>query len=150
MLTKTTNIIIAGRDPIMVDSYCAGLIGYRPEDIGYLAGQVKLPKPGQIVELSTAGSSGTAEKNQQKSARLSERYSNYIDEDGACSVCYAALVYALHRSRSRSSVKYCIGQGFVGRSGDAKALGIGSCTADFEKHVPGCPPRAVDIIEALR
>ena len=137
------NRIIAGRDSIMMDSYCAGIIGYRPEDIGYLAGQVRTPKPEQVVELSPARNS------QQKSARLSERYSSSIDEDGACSVCYAALVYALHRSRS--SKKCCIGQGFVGKTGDAniKMLGIGSCTAGFKEHVAGCPPRAVDIIEAL-
>jgi uncharacterized protein (DUF362 family) len=37
-----SNRIIAGRDPLLVDSYCAGLIGYRPDEIEYISYGAKL------------------------------------------------------------------------------------------------------------
>ena len=141
------NRIIAGRDPVEIDCYCAELIGYRPEDIGYLA-HTGIKKVGKVVELNT----GQKPSRQQKSARISERYSGNIEENQACSVCYAALVFALHRSRSGKKV--CIGQGFKGKTGSGRSaggesLGIGTCTNGFENFVAGCPPKAVDIIKAL-
>ena len=30
-----------------------------------------------------------------------------------------------------------------------KGLGIGTCTHGFEKNLPGCPPKAKDIIDFL-
>ena len=133
------NRVMAGRDPIEIDCYAAELIGYRPQDIGYL--DITGIKKYEVTEFNTDKKS----KEQKKSARISERYSGNIDENQACSVCYAALVFALHRSRS--SKKTCIGQGFKGKSGGD--LGIGTCTSGFTNHVSGCPPKAVDIIEAL-
>jgi uncharacterized protein (DUF362 family) len=32
-----SNRIIVGRNPLLVDSFCAGLIGYRPDEVEYLA-----------------------------------------------------------------------------------------------------------------
>ena len=146
------NRILAGRDPILIDSYCAALIGYRPEAIGYLA-QAQEDGLGEfyaqhtkIVELNTADKPA----RQAKSARISERYrsgSSHIEESAACSVCYAALMFALHRSGKRIDKKICIGQGFKGQKVDA--IGIGSCTDNFDICVKGCPPKAVDIIEVL-
>ena len=149
------NRILAGRDPVLMDSYCAELIGYRPETIEYLA-QAREDGLGKfysqqtkIVELNTDDKPA----RQQKSARLSERFrsnnSDYIEEKSACSVCYAALIFALHRSGRSKSKKICIGQGFKGQSRDTDAIGIGSCTNGFDIYVKGCPPKAVDIIEAL-
>ena len=147
------NRIIAGRDPLLVDSFCAGLIGYRPEDIGYLnygrengLGEF-FSSQTEVVELNV----DQKPARQEKSARLSERYRNSnIEEDSACSVCYASLIFALHRAGSRSSRKICIGQGFKGKSeGSASALGIGICTRNFADYVPGCPPKAVDIMKHL-
>ena len=142
-----SNRIIAGRDPAAVDTYCAGLIGYKPEDIGYLPSNINLPK---IVELNS-----DQKPPRQKSSRLSDRYSAGIEEDSACSVCYAALVFAMHRTNGASGAggasgkKLCIGQGFKGKN-NSNSIGIGSCTRNFATYVEGCPPRAVDIIEALR
>lgn len=141
------NRIIAGRDPVEVDTYCAELIGYRPEDIGYLTPYKGIIK---VVELNA----DQKPARQQKSARLSERYSGNIEEDMACSVCYAALVFAMHRAGRGGSQKLCIGQGFKGKSSGnstgKNCIGIGNCTRSFTNCVEGCPPKAVDIIEALR
>jgi len=144
------NRIIVGRDPVMMDSFCAELIGYRPEEVGYLTyakeyglGQF-YDRDVEVVELSA----DYKPMKQQKSARLSERYrGDHIAEDAACSVCYAALIFALHRSGKRPAKKICIGQGFKGKKMDA--IGIGSCTQGFDICVQGCPPKAVDIVKAL-
>ena len=144
------NRIIAGRDPVLIDSYCAGLIGYRPEQINYLAQAAEsglgefYSSETKIVELNTEHKP----VRQQKSARLSERYrGDYIEEDAACSVCYASLIFALHRSGRRGNKKICIGQGFKGQTRDA--IGIGNCTSGFDVCIKGCPPKAVDIMEVL-
>jgi hypothetical protein len=48
----------------------------------------------------------------------------------------------------RMDDKLNIGQGFKGKTG--KGIGIGSCAQGFKKCVKGCPPKATDIIKALR
>jgi len=144
------NRIIAGRNPVLVDSFCAGLIGYKPEDIGYLTyaqenglGEFCSPQT-KVLELN-------ADKKpvrQQKSSRLSERYrGNNIKEDAACSVCYASLVFAMHRSGGKSGKNIYIGQGFKEKRGEG--IGIGNCTRGFSTCVKGCPPKAVDIMQVL-
>ena len=148
------NRILAGRDPLLMDSYCAGLIGYKPEDIDYLnygresgLGEFFSSRT-KIVELNI----DQKPTLQNKISRLSERYhSGNIKEDAACSVCYASLIFALHRMGGRTSRKICIGQGFRGKGSDlVNVLGIGKCTQNFTEFVPGCPPKAVDIMDLLR
>jgi len=142
------NRVLVGQNPVTVDSFCAELIGYRPDDIEYLAIGKKMglgnyfSNEAEIIELN-------ADKkplNSEKSKRISERYSALIEDDSACSVCYAALVHALHRGGKQPSKKICIGQGFINKTG---AIGVGNCTRGFEKFIPGCPPSAADIIKKL-
>jgi len=203
-----SNRIIVGRNPLAVDSYCAELIGYKPDEIGYLSYGKKLglgetgdgslsysqdrePSPvPQIIELNT----------NEKSVHIpgegpvAKKYAHLIDEDAACSACYSSLIYALHKfektgvvlnhlqichsERSEESLlfeaqhykdpsvamlpqddtvsmishrphvsKIHIGQGFKGRSGDG--IGVGDCARGFAKNVPGCPPKATEIIGML-
>ena len=147
-----SNRIIAGRNPLKVDSLCAELIGYQPDDIEYLSYGKKIglgeyySHDTQIVELNTQNKSVVGAHG----GRTSDRYRGQIDEDAACSACYSSLIYALHRlgGRVQSGGKICIGQGFKGKSGNG--LGIGVCTQGFSKHVAGCPPKATDIIKALK
>lgn len=152
------NRIIAGRDPVLIDSYCAELIGYTPKEIGYLL-YAKENQLGEFFSESTKIQELNTENKptrQQTSARLSERYrSGYssIEEDSACSVCYAALIYALHRSGSSHNKEFCIGQGFKNKTGGRAGLnstGIGNCTRAFATHIAGCPPKATDIMEILK
>ncbi|MCL1988607.1 MAG: DUF362 domain-containing protein [Firmicutes bacterium] len=143
------NRIIAARNPLLVDSFCAGLIGYQPEEIGYLS----LAKEHGIGEFFSENTQvvqlNTTDKPQQKSERISERYrkSNIVEKD-ACSVCYSALVFALHRAGGTNK-NICIGQAFKGEK-NSNALGIGNCTANFDNFVKGCPPKAVDILEYIK
>jgi len=143
------NRIIAGQNPLLIDSYCAELIGYNPDDIGYLAYGKKLgvgeyyTQETKVVELNTEQKPVC----QIKSDRIADKYRSFIEEDSACSVCYAALIFALHRKGTfPRGKKICIGQGFKGKSGD---FGIGNCTQGFKTHVKGCPPKAVDILGML-
>ena len=142
--------IMAGRDPVLLDSYCAGIIGYSPDDIGYLA-LARENGLGEFFSPETPVLELNAERKparQSRGARLSERYQGAIAEDCACSVCYASLIHALHRAGG-SGRKICIGQGFKKKPGPPGALGIGSCASGFAEHVPGCPPRAADIIKHM-
>ena len=142
------NRIIAGQNPLLVDSFCAELIGYKPEEIGYLSYGNKMglgefySQETKIIELNT----GNKPLNSVKSKRLSDKYRGLIEEDAACSVCYAALIFALNRNSGhiRNGKKICIGQGFKGKSKDG--IGIGDCTCGLKSYVKGCPPKAADIL----
>jgi len=146
------NRIIAGRNPLLVDSWCAELIGYRFEEIEHLAygerfgvGE-RYSKDTRIVELN----SEDKPVFETRSNRAAGRYRDLIEEKAACSACYSSLIYALHRlaGKTCASGKIHIGQGFKGEAGSG--IGIGVCTKGFESYVPGCPPKATDILSALR
>jgi len=148
----TSNRIIAGRDPLMLDTFCAELIGYRPDEVEYLAYGKEFgvgeyfSRDTKVVELNIDNKPVYS----AKSSRTVERYHRQIDEDAACSACYSSLVYALHRlgGKPRTGGKIHIGQGFKGKSGSG--AGIGNCACGFELLVPGCPPKATDIMATLR
>lgn len=159
----TSNRIIAGRDPLQIDSYCAELIGYAPDEIGYImygkqfgAGEYYSAKT-ELIEINAQDKPIL----DMKRDHIPDKYKDRINEDAACSACYSALVYALHRSdagftrdggrthdagATRDGGIY-IGQGYKGQSGTG--LGIGNCASGFDRHVPGCPPKATDILASL-
>ena len=149
------NRIIAGRNPLTVDSYCAELIGFKPDEIGYLTHGKKL-NVGEYYSQATKITK-IIERNPEnkpvhepKSGRTSDRYRRDIDENAACSACYSSLIFAMHRlgGRMNGGEKIHIGQGFKDKTGDG--IGIGNCAKGFKKSVPGCPPKATDIIDMLR
>ena len=143
--------IIAGRDPLLIDSYCAELIGYRPHEIGYIscASQLGLgelySESTKLVEIN----SDSKPTIDLKRDRVADKYKRLISENAACSACYSSLIYALHRmgGKSPGSGKLHIGQGFKGKGG--VGLGIGNCAKGFDKCVLGCPPKATEIINVL-
>ena len=82
-----------------------------------------------------------------------EEAADGVEAVEACSPCYGSLVHALQRLSERGcgaalGGRLCIGQGFKGRSGPG--LGIGTCTRSLERHLPGCPPTAAEIVRFLR
>ena len=144
--------IIAGRNPLTVDSYCAELIGYRSDEIEYLSygkslgiGEYYSEKT-KLVELNPQNKP----VREMKGGRKADKYQKLIEEDAACSACYSSLIYALHRlgGKAHEFGKIHIGQGFKGKGG--KGIGVGSCTQGFTKCIGGCPSKATDIIEALK
>jgi len=159
--------IIVGHNPLLVDSFCAELIGYKPDEIEhllygreigigeYFSSGTDAKDPSLLVELNPQSKPLHDAKGEHKTDRSegsvgSFIYKKLIEEDAACSACYSSLIYALHRNggRVRSNNKIHIGQGFKGISGEG--IGIGNCTKGFAQCVAGCPPKATDIIESLR
>ena len=158
-----SNRIIVGRNPLAVDSYCAELIGYKPDEIGYLSYGKKLglgetgdgslsysqdrepsPVSPPLIELNADEKPVHVSVDEP----VAKKYAHLIDEDAACSACYSSLIYALHKTeKNRQSGKIHIGQGFKGRSGEG--ISVGDCARGFAKNVPGCPPKATDITELL-
>ncbi|NMA95859.1 MAG: DUF362 domain-containing protein [Clostridiales bacterium] len=148
------NRILAGTDPVMMDSYAANLLGFDIEDIPYIA----------IAEDIGVGSSNWSEDsiielNTSESVKIDRGidkvglFAKYIEERDACSACYGSLIHAMDRLRTRGELgkideKVYIGQYFKGKVKDT-GLGVGQCTRGFVKHVPGCPPSAMDILKFL-
>ncbi|MDR0220914.1 MAG: DUF362 domain-containing protein, partial [Lachnospiraceae bacterium] len=142
--------IIVGQNPVTVDSYCAGLIGYRPDDIEHLVyakqygvGQFATAQT-EIVELNTDNKPPST----ALAGRKAEQYKKLIQADAACSACYSALVFALQRLGGRVDGPIYIGQGYKGKSGEG--IGIGNCASGFSRCVKGCPPKAVEIVQVLQ
>ncbi len=142
--------VIAGRDPVMVDAYAAGLLGFEVEDIPYI---------GMAEELGVGSSviSGVVELNRVEvpgsfpTGREIDRLAGYIEEEQACSPCYSSVVHALLRLDEMGRLKdlpgkILVGQGYKGRSG---VFGVGECAAGCDVNVRGCPPAARKIVEAL-
>jgi len=146
------NRIIVGKDPVLIDSYVAQLLGYDVEDIPYISmaeaigvGRI-ITSDDNIKELNKDSTPMTIPKT-----RLVEKLTKNVEENMACSACYGSLVHALDRLSELGYAcdeKIYIGQGFKGKR--IKGIGIGSCTKGFEKSLLGCPPKAKDIIEFLK
>jgi hypothetical protein len=142
--------MFAARDPVLCDAFAASLMGYALSEIPYigLAEKLGVGKCGPIAvrEINKSIAATVPPKPSGKVAQLSSG----IREDGACSACYANLIFALSRlgrgERSRFK-EICIGQGFKGKSG---GVGVGQCAADFTAHCPGCPPTGMQILEFLQ
>lgn len=147
--------LIGGRDPVLVDSYAAGLMGYLPGDIPYISLASELGV-GRLVTAETPVEEYRREDRTAVSLKPSPRVKSLarrIVEGSACSPCYGALVHALLRLEEEGSLDRLPGKIYIGRDfQDEKAsdLGIGQCTSGFLANIPGCPPRARDILEALQ
>lgn len=147
------NRIIAGKDPVLIDAYASQLMGFSLDEIPYI----------KIAEKIGAGSADISsadirELNKDSgtervfSSRKAQQLTKYINEDCACSACYGSLIHALERLNERGLLKrlkteLCIGQGFKNKR--YNGIGVGSCTAGFEKCITGCPPTARDIVDYL-
>ena len=146
-----SNRIIAGRNPLTVDSYCAELIGYKPDEIGYISYGKQLGLGEYFSQETELNELNAADKPLYTGVkgRTADRYTELIDEDAACSTCYSSLIYALHKlGKPRFGEKIRIGQGFRGKEGTG--IGVGNCTHGYSKCVTGCPPKATEIIEMLK
>jgi uncharacterized protein (DUF362 family) len=145
--------MFAARDPVLCDAWAATRMGYEPGEIPYIGLAEKLgvgtgdPLKAKVSELNRPELSVPAPKPDGKVRQLA----SHIQEDRACSACYAGLVFALSRmSRadlSRLRAPVAVGQGYRGKKG---GLGIGRCTSAFTASCPGCPPSGLEALEFLR
>ena len=148
------NRVLIGTDPVLLDSYAAAWLGYEPASIDYLhyAAEYGLGNmfddSVMVQELQIENRPKTSPADQGSIVR---RLAKHIDEQSACSACYAALIFALNNSADTLHLAGTplikIGQGFRGKK--CSSIGVGNCTAGCERYVPGCPPTAADIIKEL-
>lgn len=148
------NRLIAGFDPVLIDSYAAQLLGFNIEEIPYIGFASQLGV-GRILDSFDQ----VTELNQDQSRRPLPRtrkvqeLARYIDDREACSACYGSLIHALGRLAERGELKklrgkICIGQGY--RDQVIHGIGVGSCTKYCELHLDGCPPKANEIIAFIK
>lgn len=149
-----TDRIMAGKDPVLVDTYAASLLGYSKNDVQYIdiaeragVGSTDL-KSAKIVEYDVDLKNGT----QFKPSNMAQRLAKKVVAKDACSACYGSLIHALKRLEEKGQFKYLhksifIGQGFRGQSIDG--LGIGQCAGKCQQFVPGCPPTGKSIVDFL-
>jgi len=148
----TRDMILCGQDPLLLDSYCASLLGYSAEEVGYIpiAAELGIGRlygaDTKIAELNADRKPLISDTGFSAMRGLAKRLAAYIEEESACSACYSALINALNRTGYRGE-KISVGQGFRGKPGE---IGCGSCTAGFKKHVTGCPPTAAEVAKFLR
>lgn len=157
------NRLIAGRDPVLLDAYAAQLIGYQVEQISYikLAAQLGVGSDQYSDDL-------LMELNSKKEAQVPEpglasdtveHLAQWIVEDQACSACYGSAIHALMRLQEQGKLKDYHGKLHVGQGlwnleppqeeTSAPPLGIGRCANMFPHQVPGCPPKASEIIKRI-
>ena len=117
---------------LLAQQYGAGNMAWQPDDI------VFLNQPAVPIEARADG-------------RLVRGLTRNVEQRSACSACFANLVRALYQYREQVGKDYidriAIGQEYRGECPDC--LGIGRCCHGAERHVPGCPPNAADILREL-
>jgi uncharacterized protein (DUF362 family) len=148
--------VIAGRNPLFCDIYAAELLGYAPEQIKYIKyaaelglGPLKLTAD-QVVELN-CNLEAPVISNIIPGQEV-DYLGQWVCADQACSPCYGSLIHALARFKERGLLdqlpkKLFVGQSFKGRK--MQGVGIGSCTSGCAEYLPGCPPRAREIVSFL-
>ncbi|NLJ94196.1 MAG: DUF362 domain-containing protein [Clostridiaceae bacterium] len=149
------NRLFCTADPVLNDSYMASCMGYKPEEIEHLrlaaelnVGSTNLAEA-TITELNEARVPIPAVVPGAKVSYLEQA----VDEQEACSACYANLIQALARYDERYNLsdffqdKIKVGQAFKGEKGSG--FGSGICTAGFSTFVTGCPPSTPEILDAL-
>ena len=149
------NRIFCGTDPVLIDSYIADNIGYRPYDVEYIkiaedigVGSADIDNA-EIIVLSRDESIA-----KPSPSRKVQELSRYVNAKDACSACYANLIRALARLDEEGFIykfknnPVLIGQGYKDFEGDG--IGVGQCTAGISKSMGGCPPSTSAILDFLK
>lgn len=147
------NRIVAGFDPVLMDSYAAKVLGYKSDDIKYI-GLAKDEGVGNLLNDDTNIVYIYEEHSKQdelKVVQKDKKYMGMVDEADACSACYSNLTSAMEKLDKIGLTEnivdqICIGQAYKGYKGE---VGIGNCTSCFKTHLKGCPPSTDAIVEFL-
>lgn len=148
------NRILGFKDPVLCDAFVCNCMGYSIEDVPYIP----------LAEELGVGSSDVAHANMiyvnepteaEGHFHMTHRVQSlarYAAPKDACSACYGSLIYALDRLKDAGFLHkglppVAIGQGYQGETG---AIGVGRCTACFDKTLQGCPPKAAEMVEFLK
>ncbi len=148
---SSLNRILCCNDPVLLDSYAASLINLHYSDIPYITRSAELGvgslwegDGNHILELNNPDLENPVLRDESL-----ERIVKRVDEQDACSSCYAALVGALRSMKDSGNTNFAIGRAFKKKSSSRNfpesCVGIGQCTAAFTRYVPGCPPTSEEI-----
>ena len=110
--------MIAGFDPVLIDSYAAQLLGYNLDEVTYigLADKIGVGRMehnfDDVFELNQDQC-----RNPIPKTRKVQELAEHIEDREACSACYGSLIHALGRLKERGELKelrkkICIGQGY--------------------------------------
>ncbi|MFO7815301.1 MAG: DUF362 domain-containing protein [Halanaerobiales bacterium] len=147
------NRLMAAKDPVLIDSYLADLMGYSSAEVQYIeiANQIGLGKKdwkqAEIREL-----------NQKQTVKIDyptgkiKKYADKIKAKEVCSACYGSLILALKRLDKKGKLEDLtepikIGQGYQGEK--FSNIGIGNCCQGAEAYIEGCPPHTKKIMDFL-
>lgn len=149
------NCIMAGMDPVLMDTYVCRLLHYKTEDVPYIVlaeelgvGSTDLEK----ADIRLCGQEGGWQDRELPYARKVVELKDAVEEVESCSACYGYLLPALQKLKEEKlldklDTRICIGQGYRGKGGE---LGVGLCTSGFRFCVKGCPPTEGQIYEELK
>jgi uncharacterized protein (DUF362 family) len=145
--------LILGRDPVLVDSYGASLMGFAPSQVEHLRMAAKLGVGSMALGSASLREIGQPPPDPAPVPASLARLTARVEARDACSACYGGLLHALRRLEqdgvlARAPRRVCVGQGF--RHAAADGFGVGSCAKGFRHHVGGCPPSAAAILEFLK
>jgi uncharacterized protein (DUF362 family) len=160
--------LFAARDPVLCDAWAAEQMGLDAADVPYIGLAEKLgvgtadTGKAAVRELNRAADgapgsgaggawgSGAGAGGRGPGDKI-RKLAAFVREEGACSACYASLIFALSRLDGRElgtiREKIAVGQGFRGKRGNA---GVGACCAAFVRNCPGCPPSGAAVLRFLR
>lgn len=149
------NCIMAGKDPVRMDTYAASLLHIEAGEIGYLAEAEKLGLGcGDLTKVDAhlcKRNEGYQEPVLPKAYKVVELL-DMVEEVESCSACYGYFLPALQMLKEEGlfeklDTRIAIGQGYRGKTGK---LGVGNCTSKFDFCVKGCPPTENQIYQALK
>lgn len=145
------NCVMLSTDPVLTDAYGATLLGWKPEDVAYIPLAASLGVGSMDLSAADIRVTEGTDTEALPPTRELLRIAYAAEAVDSCSACYGSLMEALDRLGKenlldRLPCRVAIGQGYHGKSG---LFGVGRCTSGFEINVPGCPPDAEDVYQAL-
>lgn len=146
------NRILAGRDPVLIDAYVCRMMHYEVSEVPYILLAQSLGVGCAEMEKADIRICGGKQGQELPKSRKVVELLDAVEEVESCSACYGYLLPALEMLKNEGLLeklpaKICIGQGFRGKTGE---LGIGHCTAGFDRHLEGCPPTEGQIYAFLK
>ena len=146
------NCIMAGRDPVLIDTFGCSLMGIDPQEVFYIPMAEKLGSGSMDLAGARIRTIGEECGEEASGERRFVFVKDAVEEVESCSACYAYLMPALEKLQQEGLLanlpdKICIGQGWRGKQGK---IGVGSCTSGFDFCVKGCPPTDSQIYEELK
>ncbi len=146
------NCIMAGRDPVLIDTLVCRLLHVDPADVPYIPLAAALGSGSMDLANAVIRTLGEEMAEDLPRERKIVALQDAVEEVDSCSACYGYLIPALDKLKEEGLLeklteKICIGQGWRGKNGP---LGVGNCCSGFDHCIKGCPPLEDQIYDELK